>query len=180
MGKLYEINQELFSLFCFEWDEDHQAWIYPDTGEFMTDEVFQARMKQLNMDKKSILEWIAKEMLNLSGDAKMLKEEKSRIDARIKRKESRYERFRQILERECGGEKTDLGVATFSYRKSEACVWDEKNEQDIIAWIEKHAYDDCLKYSEPEIRKDPLKKLINSGVNVPFASVEKRNKGSLK
>ena len=57
---------------------------------------------------------------------------------------------------------------------------DEKNEQDIIAWIEDHAYDDCLKYSEPEIRKDPLKKLINSGVNVPFASVEKRNKGSLK
>lgn len=180
MGKLYEINQELFSLLCFEWDADHQAWIYPDTGEFMTDEVFQARMKQLNMDKKSILEWIAKEMLNSAGNAGMLKEEKKRLDAGIKREENRYERLRQILERECGGEKTNLGVATFSYRKSEACVFEEKNVPDIIAWLEEHEHDDCLKYSEPEIRKDPLKKLVNSGVNVPYVAVEQRNKGSLK
>lgn len=180
MGKLYEINQELNSLFCFEWDEEHEAWIYPDTGEFFSDDEFQKRMADLNMDRQSILEWMAKEMLNDAAELETLKAEIKRLTARKKHLEDRVERFRTILERECGGLKTDLGVATFSYRKSEAVVWDEKDAPDIICFLEEHGYDDCLKYNEPEIKKDPLKKLINSGVHVPLAMIEKRNKGSLK
>ena len=180
MGKLYEINQELNSLFCFEWDEDHEAWVYPDTGEFFSDEEFQKRMTELHMDKHAILEWMAKDMLNNSAEMESLKAEIRRLTARKKHLEDRVERFRTILERECAGEKTDLGVATFAYRKSDAVVWDEKDAPDIICWLEEHGHDDCLKYNEPEIRKDPLKKLINSGVHVPLAMIEKRNKGSLK
>lgn len=180
MGKLYEINQELDSLFCFEWDEEHEAWIYPDTGEFFSDEEFQQRMTELSMNRHEILEWMAKDMLNNSAELETLKTEIRRLTARKKHMEDRVERFRQILERECGGQKTDLGVATFSYRKSEAAVWDEKDAPDIICWLEEHGHDDCLKYIDPEIRKDPLKKLINSGVHVPLAMVEKRNKGNLK
>ena len=181
MAKLYEINNELYNLlFNFEWDEEYQAWIYADTGEFFTDEEFHKRMDQLNMDKKSIMEWMAKEMLNSASDLEGLKAEVKRLNARKKQTEDRIERFRQILERECDGKKTDLGVATFSYRKSSAVVWDEHNADDIICWLEEHGHDDCLKYQEPEIRKTELKKLISSGQDVPFAKIEERYNGSLK
>ena len=177
---LYEINQELTELFSFEWSDEHSAWIYPDTGEFLTDEEFEARAQKLGMDKQRILEWMAKEMLNMRGEREMLKAEMARIRERAKRLENKEERFRQILDRECNGKKTDLGVATFSYRKSSAAVWNEANSADIICWLEEHGHDDCLKYSDPEIRKTELKKLMASGVNVPFAEIEERMNGSLK
>lgn len=180
MGKLYEINQELSDLFSFEWSDEHSAWIYPDTGEFLTDEEFQKRADQLGMDKQRILEWMAKEILNMRGEREMLKAEGARIRDRAKRLENKEERFRQILDRECNGIKTDLGVATFSYRKSSAAVWNEANAADIICWLEENGHDECLKYAEPEIRKMELKKLMASGVNVPFAEIEERNNGSLK
>ncbi len=96
MGKLYEINQELNSLFCFEWDEDHEAWVYPDTGEFFSDEEFQKRMTELHMDKHAILEWMAKDMLNNSAEMESLKAEIQRLTARKKHLEDRVERFRTI------------------------------------------------------------------------------------
>ena len=179
MGKLYEINEKLSALFCFEWDEDHQAWIYPDTGEFLTDEEFHKRADQLGMDKQRILEWMAKEILNGRSEAEALKAEVQRLTARKKSIESRCERLLTILDRECGG-RTDLGVATMSYRKSSAVVWDDSNSADIICWLEEHGHDDCLKYSDPEIRKMELKKLMASGVSVPFAEIEERINGSLK
>lgn len=180
MGKLYEINQELTELFSFEWSDEYSAWIYPDTGEFLTDEEFRKRAEKLGMDKKNIMEWMAKEILNMRGEREMLKAEAARIRERAKRLENKEERFRQILDRECDGKKTDLGVATFSYRKSSAAVWDDANSADIICWLEEHGHDDCLKYAEPEIRKMELKRLMASGVDVPFAEIEERNNGSLK
>jgi hypothetical protein len=180
MGKLYEINQELTDLFAFEWSDEHSAWIYPDTGEFLTDEEFEARAEKLGMDKQRILEWMAKEILNGRSEAEALKAEVQRLSARKKSIEARCERLLAILDRECGGRKTDLGVATMSYRKSSAVVWDDSNSADIICWLEEHGHDDCLKYSDPEIRKMELKKLMASGVSVPFAEIEERMNGSLK
>ena len=180
MGKLYEINQELSALFSFEWDEDHQAWIYPDTGEFLTDEEFEARAEKLGMDKQRILEWMAKEILNGRSEAEALKAEVQRLTARKKSIEARNERLLAILDRECCGKKTDLGVATMSYRKSSPVVWDEAKTPELVSWLMEHDYDECLKYSDPEIRKMELKKLMASGVNVPFAEIEERMNGSLK
>ena len=180
MGKLYEINQELNSLFNFEWSDEHSAWIYPDTGEFLTDEEFEARAEKLGMDKQRILEWMAKEILNGRSEAEALKAEVQRLTARKKSIEARCERLLSILDRECGGKKTDLGVATMSYRKSSPVVWDEAKTPELVSWLEEHGHDDCLKYSDPEIRKMELKKLLATGVEVPLAEIEERVSGSLK
>lgn len=180
MGKLYEINQELTELFAFEWSDEHSAWIYPDTGEFLTDEEFEARAQKLGMDKQRILEWMAKEILNGRSEAEALKAEVQRLTARKKSIEARCERLLAILDRECGGQKTDLGVATMSYRKSSAVVWDEAQTRVIADWLEEHGYIDCVKYHDPEVQKPELKKLLASGVEVPLAEIEERVRGSLK
>ena len=179
MSKLYEINQEVARIQeRVEWDGEQ--YVDLDTGEIMTEEELEELFQSLDMDKHEILVWMAKCIINDRSEADAIKAEEKRLAERRKAKEKRIERFMAIIDRECAGKKTDLEIATFSYRKSEAVVWDDKDAPDIICWLEEHGHDDCLKYQEPEIRKDPLKQLINSGVHVPLAMVEKRNKGNLK
>ncbi len=47
-----------------------------------------------------------------------LEAEEKRLKDRRQRMEKRHENLIAILDRECGGQKTDLGVATLCYRKS--------------------------------------------------------------
>ena len=52
------------SLFCFEWDEEHEAWYIRIPGSFSRMKSSKKRMTELHMDKHAILEWMAKDMLN--------------------------------------------------------------------------------------------------------------------
>lgn len=179
MSKLYEIAQEIERIQeRVEWDGEQ--YVDLDTGEIMSEEDLQALFQSLNMDKKEILTWMAKCVINDRAEADALKAEEKRLKARREAKEKRVERFLAILDRECAGEKTNLGVATMSYRKSEAVVFDEKDVPDITKWLETHGHEDCLNYKVPEIRKTELKALIKGGVHVPLAMVEERLNGKLK
>lgn len=179
--KLYEINKEIEQLTdSMEWDAEANAWIDVSTGEIVSDEEYQQRLDKLGMDKKEILSWMSKTVLNDRAEMAALKDEEKRLAANRKARERRVERFLRILDRECAGTPQDLGFAKISYRKSEALEIVQGAEADVIAWLEEHEHDDCLKYAEPEIRKDPLKKLIKNGEYVPFAVVMSRNNMSLK
>ena len=111
--KLYEINTEILRLTdAIEFDEE--------TGEILgdTDGLF-AQIDALQMEKNRILEWLAKLVLNLRSEATALKSEEERLKARRDRLSKKEERLMSVLDRECGGEKTDLGVATLSYHHAE-------------------------------------------------------------
>ena len=181
MSKLYEINMELDELMDMcEWDPDRKAYIDTATGEILQEDEYEMRLHSLGYQKQQILEWMARKVLNLRMEAAGRKVEVKRLQTEAQKREKLADRLEEIIARECAGEKTDLGVATMAYRKSEAVVWDEKDAPDIICWLQEHDHDDCLKYAEPEIRKTELKALIKGGVHVPLAMVEQRNNGKLK
>jgi hypothetical protein len=169
--KLYEINEAVETLLA-------ALTVDPETGEVPADadEVI-AQLDALAMEKRAVLEYLAKVVLNLRADQAAVKAEEARLKERRERMERREASVMAILDRECAGEKTDLGVATVSYRASEAT--EITSEADARTWLMSEGYDDCLKYAEPAINKAALKKLIKSGVAVPGACVTVHNNCSL-
>lgn len=170
--KLYEINEAVETLLA-------SLTVDPETGEVPADadEVI-AQLDALAMEKRAVLEYLAKVVLNLRADQAAVKAEEVRLKERRERMERREASVMAILDRECAGEKTDLGVATVSYRASEAT--EITSEADARTWLIAEGHEDCLKYTEPTINKTALKALIKSGVKVPGACVTKRTNCSLK
>ena len=170
--KLYEINEAIETLLA-------ALTVDPETGEVPADaDDVIAQLDALSMERTAVLEYLAKEVLNLRADQAAVKAEESRLKERRERMERREESIMNVLDRECAGRKTDLGVATVQYRTSEATeITDEAGAR---TWLMDEGYDDCLKYAEPAIDKAALKKLIKSGVEVPGAAVTKRVNCSLK
>lgn len=88
--KLYEVNQQL---------EELLAKLEPDaeTGEILADDdsIF-AEIDALQMERKSILEYLAKLVLNYRAEESALKEEEKRLAERRKRIEKKEDRLLSI------------------------------------------------------------------------------------
>lgn len=170
--KLYEINEAIETLLA-------ALTVDPETGEVPADvDDVIAQLDALSMERTAVLEYLAKEVLNLRADQAAVKAEEARLKERRERMERREESIMNVLDRECAGQKTDLGVATVSYRTSEAT--EVTSEADARTWLLAEGHEDCLKFSDPAINKTALKALIKSGVSVPGAAVTKKVNCSLK
>lgn len=161
--KLYEINAEILRLTDqIEFDEE--------TGEILCDiDAIYDAIGALQMEKKSILEYLAKIVLNLRAEAAAVKTEEQRLKARRERLAKKEERLMKILDRECAGEKTDLGVATFFYRKTSHV--DVSDAAKAIRWLKRNKHPDCFRVPAPEVAKTEVRKLINAGTKVPGCAV---------
>jgi len=170
--KLYEINDAIETMLA-------ALTVDEETGEVPVDldDVIE-QIDSLTMEKQNILEYLAKEVLNLRADQAAVKAEEKRLKDRREKMERREESIMKVIDRECAGEKTDLGVATVSYRTSEAT--EITNEDDARTWLLAEGHEDCLKFADPSINKTALKKLIQSGTAVPGATVVKKLNCSLK
>ena len=83
-----------------------------------------------------------------------------------------------VLDRECGGKKTDLGVATFSYRQNSHV--EVADAEKAIRWLKRHKHADCYRTPAPEVAKAEVKKLLKAGENVPGCSIVQDYSCSLK
>lgn len=170
--KLYEINESIETLLA-------ALTVDPETGEIPADvDDVIAQIDALSMKRTAVLEYLAKEVLNLRADQAAVKAEEARLKERRERMEKREAAIIGVLDRECAGQKTDLGVATVSYRTSEAT--EITSEAEARTWLLAEGHDECLKFMEPTINKTALKTLIKSGAKVPGAEVTKRVNCSLK
>jgi Rad3-related DNA helicase len=170
--KLYEINAEILRLTdAIEFD--------PETGEILgsADDLFE-EVGKLQMQKKSILVWLAKLVLNLRSEEAALKAEEDRLKARRTRLAKKEDRLMKVLDRECAGEKTDLEIATFSYRKTSHL--DVEDSEKAVRWLKRNKFKDCFHIPAPEVAKTEVKKLISSGIKVPGCSVVEDYSCSLK
>ena len=157
--KLYEINEEISNLI-------DQILVDEETGEILCDiDAIYARIDALQVEKKSILEYLAKLVLNTRSESAALKNEEARLHERRSRLEKKESRLMQILDRECAGTKTDLGVATFFYRKTSRV--DVSDAGKAVSWLKRHKYTDCYRVPAPEVTKNEVKKLLTAGMNVP-------------
>ena len=170
--KLYEINAEIQRL-------ADQIDFDPETGEILmdADAIFE-QIDALKMERQSILEYLAKLVLNVRAEAAALKDEEARLKHRRLSLDLKENRLMNVLDRECGGKKTDLGVATFSYRQNSHV--EVADAEKAIRWLKRHKHTDCYRTPAPEVAKAEVKKLLKAGENVPGCSIVQDYSCSLK
>ena len=156
--KLYEVNQQLENL-ILHLEPD------PETGEIPAneDEII-AQINALAMKREDILQYLAKLALDAKATVQSLKAEEKRLKERRQRMDNRHDRLVAILDRECGGEKTELGVATLCYRKTSHVEITYKGA--ALFWLKEMGHEDCIRIPEPEISKQAVGKLLDAGVEV--------------
>jgi len=71
----------------------------------------------------------------------------------------------EILDRECAGQKTDCGVATFCYRKTSRVEVSDLDS--AVAWLDENGHADCYRRPAPEISKTEVKRLLTEGTDIP-------------
>ena len=170
--KLYEINQQIAELID-RLDIDYE------TGEIGENtEAVMAQINALDMERKSILQYLAKIVLNTRAEATMLKAEEARLKERRDALSRKEDRLMKILDRECAGEKTDLEIAVFSYRKTSHV--EISDSEKAVRWLKRHKYADAFRVPAPEVAKSAVKQLINKGVQVPGCAVVEDYSCSLK
>ena len=170
--KLYEVNAAIQStLDRLDFD--------PETGEIGENtEAVLDELDALEMERDRILEYIAMVALNIRSDAAALKAEEDRLSKRRKALERKDEKIISILDRECGGEKKDLGFATVSYRKSDSL--EVIDPAKACAWLHDNGHNDCVRIKPPEVIKDEVKKLIKNDAKIPGVKLVIKNNCSLK
>jgi len=170
--KLYEINGRIEEL-LLSLEPD------PETGEVTGDvDSVVSELGNLEMQKSSILEYLAKIVLDTRAGVTALKDEEKRLHERRQRLERREERVMDILDRECAGEKTDCGVATIYYRKTSRV--DISNAKKALNWLKRNGHKDCYRIPEPEISKSSVKKLLQAGTTVPGIEIAQDMSCSLR
>ena len=170
--KLYEINLEIMRLAdAIPFDEE--------TGEILgdADELFN-QINALQMERKSILEYLAKLVLNLRSEEAALKAEESRLKGRRQRLEKKEDRLLCVLDRECAGQTTDLGVATLGYRKNSHV--EVKDPARAVRWLKRKKFLTAFRVLEPEVAKMEVKKLLKAGLQVPGCAIVEDVSYSLK
>ncbi len=168
--KLYEVNEAIMKAI---------AILDEEGGEIneVTEQVI-AELDALQMERDRILEYLAKEVINLRSDQAVLKTEEDRLKERRKKLETKEDRLLQILDRECAGENRNLGIATVSYRKAESL--EVTDAADACKWLKENNHEECIKVLPPEVIKDPVKKLLKNNTEIPGVKLVTKNNMSLK
>lgn len=170
--KLYEINEAIARLM-------EQLTVDEDTGELAedTDGILE-QLHALELDRRSILEYLAKLVLNIRAEKTALKAEEQRLKSRRDALDHKEDRIMRVLDRECAGARTSLGIATFGYRKTSHV--EVSDAAKAVRWLKRHKYKDCFRVPEPEVAKIEVKKLINAGTKVPSCTLVEDYSCSLK
>lgn len=160
--KLYEINTSIQMLL-------EQLNPDPETGEVTadTDSIIE-QLNSLQLERSAVLEFLAKTVINNRAEAEALKAEEKRLKERRTAVESKNSRILEILDRECGGQTTKLGVATLSYRKTQRV--EITDSEAAVKFLTENGCDDCLKITT-EINKTSSKRLMADGTEIPGMSV---------
>lgn len=170
--KLYEINQELEDAVAnldFDWE----------TGEIGEnyDEELMGRIQELAIEKKNLLEYLAKLALNTKAESEAIKAEERRLKARREAKDHRYDALIRVLDRECG-EKTDFGVATLSYRKTKST--EITDERKVYEWLSSNGKTQAFVIPAPKLIRAEIKKIIEAGEEIPGAEIVQKQSCSLR
>lgn len=148
-----EIDQKMLSL------------VDEESGEILDIDAFESL--QMERDKKA--ENMALWVLDLQDEVNALSDEISRLRDKKTAAENRIVSLKRYLPVITHGEKLKTPLISVSYRNYDSVEVLDKNE--VIDWAEKNHRDDILKYSEPEVSKTAVKKLISSGQKIPGAMI---------
>ena len=157
MRALYDIDQDILDCVDLE------------TGEILDTE----KLDALQMEREAKLEGVALWIKDMKAEAEAVKAEADKLTTRKKALDNKIEGLKTWLLVALDGEKLKTPRCNVYQTHSQrvAIVGDEK---DLIAWIERHAEDprDYIRYKEPELRKDEIKKALKDGKEIEYAVLE--------
>lgn len=151
---IYEIDNAILSLFDSE------------SGEMAEDAIQQ--FEELQMEREQKVENIALYIKDLNARAKAIKEEESALKERRAAAENKIKRLESLLSYALQGSKFETPRVAVTFRKSIKTNIDDVER--CMSYLKEFA-PDAIRYKEPEISKDAVKKLIKAGTAVPGAEL---------
>ena len=155
MRSLYEINQEILD--CVD----------AETGEILDVE----KLDALQMEREAKLEGVALWVKDMKAEAEAVKEEADKLTARRKALENRMESVKAWLLQALNGEK--LKTARCSVYQTRSQRLKVVNETALVSFIQ--TLNDpglFLRFPEPELKKDEIKKALKNDFAIPGAELE--------
>ena len=155
MRALYDIDQEIL------------ACIDDETGEILDVE----KLDALQMERERKLEGVALWVKDLKAEAAAVKEEADKLTARKKALDNKIESIKTWLLGALDGEKLKTPRCNvYQTHSQKVAVPDEARLISFLQTLEKP--DQFLRFKDPELRKDEIKKALKDGYEIPGASLE--------
>ena len=155
MRALYEIDQEILD--CVD----------AESGEILDTE----KLDALQMEREEKLEGVALWIKDMKAEAEAIKAEADKLNARKKALDNKIDGLKNWLMMALDGGK--LKTARCNVYLTHSQRLSVVDEQKLIGYLQNtRVPDEFLRFREPELRKDEIKKALKDGVYIPGASLE--------
>lgn len=155
MRALYEIDAAILE--CVDME----------TGEIFDPE----KLDALQMERNQKLEGVALWIKDLKAEAAAVKEEADKLNARKKAIDNKVDSLKQWLLYALGGEK--LKTARCNVYQTHSQKLNVPDEPGLISFLQTlNEPEKFLRFKEPELKKDDIKKALRDGYEIPGASLE--------
>jgi hypothetical protein len=155
MRALYEIDQAILG--CVD----------PETGEIVDADALSA----LQMERERKLEGVALWIKDLKAEADAVKTEADRLTDRKKSLDKKIDSLKEWLLDALGGEKLKTPRCNVYQTHSQRLA--VENEAELISFLQTlDNPEQFLRFKEPELKKDEIKKALKTDFVIPGASLE--------
>ena len=155
MKPLYEIDAAILDCVDIE------------TGEILDPE----KLDALQMERELKLEGVALWVKDLKAEMTAVKEEADKLTARKKALDNKIEGLKNWLSYALCGEKLKTPRCNVYYSHNQRLA--VADEEKLIGFLKTlNDPDQFLKFSEPELRRDEIKKALKDGYEIPGAALE--------
>ena len=155
MRALYDIDQAILD--CVD----------PETGEILDPE----KLDALQMERERKLEGVALWVKDLNYEAQMVKEEADRLTARKRALDNKISALKMwLLMALDGGKLKTPRCNVYQTHSTRLAVEDEEQLVKFLKTLKEP--ERFLKFREPELKKDDIKKALKDGTIIPGAALE--------
>jgi hypothetical protein len=155
MRALYEINQDILDCVDLE------------TGEILDT----ARLDALQMEREAKLEGVALWVKDLKAEAEAVKAEADKLTARKKALDNKIDGLKAWLLYALGGEK--LKTARCNVYQTHSQKLAVADEGKLISFLQTLKEPErFMRFKEPELRREEIKKALKDDMHIPGASLE--------
>ena len=155
MRALYDIDQDILD--CVD----------QDTGEILDTE----KLDALQMEREAKLEGVALWVKDLKAESAAVKEEADKLNARKKALDNKIESIKTWLLHALDGEKLKTPRCNvYQTHNQRVAVADEAKLISFLQTLEEP--EKFLRFKDPELKRDEIKKALKDGTIIPGASLE--------
>ena len=151
----------------YEIDQDILDCVDPETGEILDTE----RLDALQMERDQKLEGVTLWIKDLNAEAEAVKAEADKLTARKRALDNKITSLKTWLLWALDGQK--LKTARCSVYQTHSTKVTVANEPELIKFLQTlDEPEKFLRYKEPELKKDDIKKALKDGYVIPGAVLE--------